>query len=160
MHFESFQNLPPELATFLIAMIPIGELRAAIPFAHTYTNLSTLSIYVWAVLGNIFPIIFILLGLEKVSNFLRKHSKFADRFFVWLFKRTRHKLQGSYEKWGEIALALFVAIPLPITGAWTGAAAAYVFGIPKKRAFGFITLGVLISGIIVTLITKGIINIF
>ena len=150
-----FENFPPELATFLISMIPVVEVRGALPFAITQGVPIPLAMLL-AILGNIFPVIFIVLGLEKVSDFLIKRSKLAERFFNWLFERTRKKLSASYQKWGCMALMLFVAIPLPVTGAWTGSVGAYLFEIPAKKAFAYITAGVVIASVIVLILTKGI----
>ncbi len=161
IEFEAFKDLPPQVGTFLVATLPLGELRGAIPFAAKfYPEMSAISMYIWAVLGNLFPVIFILIGLEKLSDYLTKKSKTAKRFFDWLFTRTRKKLEKSHAKWGYLALTFFVAIPLPVTGAWTGAIAAYVFGIPKKQAFMYITFGVLIAGVIVLSITEGVAMVF
>jgi uncharacterized membrane protein len=77
-----------------------------------------------------------------------------DRFFEWLFARTR-KRSGALEKYGAIGLVLFVAIPLPVTGAWTGSAAAFLFGIPFRKAFPIILLGVMIAGGLVTAAVLG-----
>ena len=74
-----------------------------------------------------------------------------------MFARTRKRFSVKAEKYGKfIALVLFVAIPLPITGAWTGSAAAFLFGIPFSRSFPAVIIGVLIAGIVVTLTTVGI----
>jgi uncharacterized membrane protein len=75
-----------------------------------------------------------------------------DRFFTWLFSRTRRKHSRSFERWRDLALCFFVAIPLPGTGAWSGALAAFVFGVPFRRAMVAITCGVLIAGVVVTLV--------
>ena len=160
MNYEIFTNLPPQIGTFLIAMLPIGELRAAIPFALTVYKMGILESFIWAVAGNMFPVLFLLIGLEKASNYLMAKSPSANNFFSWLFKKTRNKFIASHEKWGELALIIFVAIPLPMTGAWTGSVAAYIFGIPRKNAFLNILWGVMIAGIIVTILTRGIVHIF
>ena len=146
-----------ELQTFIIAATPIIELRGAIPIALFNYELSVTSAFIFSVLGNIFPVIFILLFFEKVSNFLSQKSKLFKRFFDWLFTRTRKKHQGNYERFRDLFLVIFVSIPLPITGAWTGSLCAFLFGIPFKRAFPLISLGVIIAGVIVTLISLGII---
>ncbi|MAG28527.1 ligand-binding protein SH3 [bacterium] len=148
------------IETFLAAMTPIGELRLAIPLALTKFNLTVLEAYFVAVLGNLIPVIVLLLFLEPISEFLIKNSKHFKRFFKWLFNRTRNRIQGHYEVYGYIALVIFVAIPFPVTGAWTGSAAAYLLGIPFWRALGLITTGVLVSGFIVTLASIGAIKIF
>ncbi len=154
-----FQNVPPELATVLIAMIPIGELRGALPIALTSYGLPLVQAYLLAVIGNLIPVLFILWLIEPVSKFLRRW-KIWDKFFTWLFERTRKKFYTKHEKWGDAALILFVAIPLPVTGAWTGSLAAWLFGINKGKALGLITIGVLIAGCIVAAISLGALNIF
>ncbi|MDD2274642.1 MAG: small multi-drug export protein [Candidatus Pacebacteria bacterium] len=146
-----------ELQTFIIAATPVIELRGAIPIALFNYELSVTSAFIFSVLGNIFPVIFILLFFEKVSNFLSQRSTFFKKIFEWLFARTRRKHQGNYERFKDLFLVIFVAIPLPITGAWTGSLCAFLFGIPFKRAFPLISLGVIIAGAIVTLISLGII---
>ena len=150
--------MPAELITLFIGALPISELRGAIPIAIGVYEMSVLSAFFWAVLGNIIPVIFILWFLKSVSNFLSHHIYFFNRFFTWLFERTHQKHSKKFEQWRDLALVILVAIPLPFTGAWTGALAAFVFGIPIKRAFPLIVLGVLIAGIIVTSVTIGIIN--
>ena len=149
----------PYLQTLLTAMTPIGELRLAIPVAITALNLTIAQTYIISVIGNLIPVIFLLLFLERVSKFSSKHSRIAKRFFEWLFTRTRRRFEPRYRVYGYIALILFVATPLPITGAWTGSAAAYLLGIPFWKALGLITIGVLIAGAIVTLASLGILNI-
>ena len=145
-----------ELKTFLIAMLPITELRGSIPIALTFYHLPVWSAYLFSVLGNIAPVILIISFLEKFSVFLRKNINFFDSFFKWLFEKTRKRHAEKFKKWEELALVMLVAIPLPFTGAWTGCICSFVFGIPLKKAFPLITLGCLISGIIVTLLTLGI----
>lgn len=107
-----------------------------------------------AVIGNMIPIPFILWFLGPMSRWLSRHSKTMDRFFTWLFARTRRKHTKSFEKWREFALMIFVGIPLPITGAWSGAVAAFVFGIPNRVALPFIFFGVLIAAVVVSLATS------
>ena len=141
-------------------MLPITELRLAIPMALAIHNMSVFSAFFWAVLGNLIPVIFIIWGLDLLINKLLIHRIYIfNRFFNWLFEKTRRRHSKKFEHWRDLALIILVAIHLPFTGAWTGALAAFVFDIPIKRAFPLITLGVLIAGIIVTLVTLGIINI-
>ncbi|MFH1597515.1 MAG: small multi-drug export protein [Patescibacteria group bacterium] len=159
-YVELFRSVPEGLATFLIATIPVAELRVSIPVALSSFDMTWVSAYFFSVLGNIFPIIFLLWWLEPISKFLSRHFKIMAKFFNWLFDRTRKKHSQKFDKWGAIALITFVAIPLPITGGWTGAAAAFVFGIPFKKALPWIFLGILIAGIIVTVASLGFISIF
>ncbi|MBU0612512.1 small multi-drug export protein [Patescibacteria group bacterium] len=152
---EIFKSIPPEWATFLIAMLPIAELRVSIFVALGAYDLPVLTSYIISVAGNLFPVVFILWLLEPFSRWLSKHFKFFKKFFDWLFERTRKRFAEKYEKWGLLALVLFVAIPLPVTGAWTGSVAAFLFGIPFRKALPLVTLGVLIAGVVVTLISLG-----
>lgn len=139
---------------FLLAMTPIGELRAAIPVALTVYQLHWLWAYIVSVIGNLVPVVFLLLFLEAVSVWFSKRFKLSRRFFDWLFERSREKSERKIAKYGYLALILFVAIPLPITGAWTGSVIAFLFKIPFRKAFPLIAAGVAIAGVIVTLITK------
>ncbi|MBU4285249.1 small multi-drug export protein [Patescibacteria group bacterium] len=152
-------NIPHELIVVGIAAIPIGELRVAIPVAMVVYKMSVWSAFLWSLIGNLIPIVFIILGLDLLINRFAIHRiYFLNKFFNWLFEKTRKKHTKIFERWQYLALTIFVAIPLPGTGAWTGSLIAYVFGIPLKRAFPAIAAGVLIAGILVSLITLGIIN--
>ena len=151
-----FSDFPPELATFIISMLPISELRGAIPVAIGIYHLNPVEVYFLAVIGNIVPVIFILATINPISKYLIKRSKLFDKFFSWLFARTQRKYNHKFEKWGALALITFVAIPLPVTGGYSGAVAAFVFGIPFKKALPLISIGVMIAGVIVTGLSLGI----
>jgi uncharacterized membrane protein len=153
-----FEEFYPEIITFLIAMSPVLELRGAIPVALVY-GLSLPTAFFWAVLGNVISITFALLFLDPVSKFLMKNFEFFDRFFTKLFEKTRKEHNHKFEKWGALALIAFVAIPLPFTGGWTGALAAFVFGIPFQKAFPLIVFGILIAGIIMSAVSAGAIKV-
>jgi len=150
--------IPPELSTFLIAMSPVFELRGAIPLAIGLYGLPVWSAYFFAVVGNLVPSLSILL-IGVLSNWLSHKFSFFDRLFTWLFARTRGQHAKKFERYKDFALILFVAIPLPFTGVWTASLAAFVFGIPFRRAFPLIGIGVIIAGIIVTLLTLGVLQI-
>ncbi len=155
-----FEWLPRELAVILIAMLPVSELRGAIPWAvHPMGGGMGLgTAYVLAVIGNFIPVIPLLLGLGPVSNVLRRWTVF-DKFFTWLFARTRRR--GKWvEKYEAFGLIPFVAIPLPVTGAWTGAAAAFVFGVRFWYALPAILAGILIAGGVVVAACAGVIGIW
>ncbi len=147
--------MPKELLTFIISMIPIGELRSSIPIAMSVYGLSPLSAFFWSFLGNVSISFVLLMILEPISRFLDDHFYWLNRFFAWLFERTRKKHSQKFESLGSLALILFVAIPLPMTGVWSGCLAAFVFGISFKKAFPSVSLGALIAGVIVTLISLG-----
>lgn len=142
-------NLPKELIIVLVGALPIFELRGAIPLGFAW-HLPWQKIFFLSVLGNLLPIPFILILLEPLSNRLRQF-KFWRKFFDWLFERTRKKAKTveRYEFWG---LAIFVGIPLPMTGAWTGAVAASLLKMRFRKAFFSIALGVLMAAVIVTVL--------
>ncbi len=143
-----------EWQTFLLAMIPLGELRVSIPLALAAYNLNWFSSYFISVIGNLVPVIFLLRFLDPISSWLSKSSKIFQQFFSWLFERTRKKYSHQVKKYGSLALVSFVAIPLPFTGGWTGSLIAFLFGIPFKVAFPLIALGVMIAGAIVLIATQ------
>lgn len=149
-----------ELLVILIATSPIVELRGAIPLATGVYGFPFLKAFLLSVLGNILPVLPILFFCEAIASFLSKKFIFFQKFFENLFLKTRKKFEKSYLKWGKLALVIFVAIPLPFTGAWTGSLAAFLFGFQKREAFILITIGVLIAGIIVSLLTYLGINLF
>lgn len=157
---ELFKSLPPQLAVVLIAVLPIAELRVSIPVGLTVYKMPIMEVFFLSVLANIFAAFVVLYSIGFVYNFLKGKIKIVDIFFDWLFKRTRRNFFQKYEIWGDIALMIFVAIPLPATGAWTGALAAWIFGLEKKKSLFYISLGVIIAGIIVTFVSLGMIKIF
>lgn len=157
-YFSWFGDSAAPLVVMLVSMIPIAELRVGLPLAVSVYHLPLWQSFVLAVLGNLIPVWFILKFFSLVSDWLIKKSKFFEKFFHWLFRRTRSKIIQQYEKYGLWALMIFVAIPLPMTGAWTGALAAWLFGLPPKKSFPFIALGVILAGLIVSLITTGVLG--
>ncbi|MDI6641810.1 MAG: small multi-drug export protein [Elusimicrobiota bacterium] len=152
--FESIFKNSPELITFVIASLPIVELRGAIPVAILNYGFSLPKTFAISVIGNLVPVIPVLFFLNYLTEKLSKIKLFG-KFFNWWFERTR-KRSELIEKYEALGLAIFVAIPLPFTGAWTGCAAAYIFRIKFRYAFPAIVCGVLIAGIVVTATTVGI----
>jgi len=142
-----------EFITFFTAALPLSELRGAIPLAILKYGFSPYKAFIISALGNILPVLPLLVGLEKISEYLSHKFYWFNRFFSWLFERTREKHKDHFHYWGDLALFIFVAIPLPLVGAYSGVVAAFVFGIPLKHAFWSIVLGVLAAGLIVTAIT-------
>lgn len=151
-------QLPPPLAVFLIAMLPIFELRGAIPAGYALGLTNPLEIYLLAVAGNFVPVLPILLLMGPAERFLRRFHT-MDRFFNWLFKRTVSR-SALIKKYESIGLILFVAIPAPMTGAWTGSLAAYLFKLPLRMAIPCIILGILIAGGVVSLVSQGVIQLW
>lgn len=152
---DTFQGIPAELAIMIMAALPVTELRGALPIGILVYKLPLVWAMFWTIIGNMLPVYFLLIFFEKAANWIRPRSEKADQFLTWLFDRTRRKLEANVEKYGHWALTLFVAIPLPVTGAWTGALAAFVFGMPKQKAFLAILFGAMIASVIVAAITLG-----
>lgn len=145
-------SVPHWLAVLILGAAPVSELRGAIPVAIGIYGMGPFEAFFFSVIGNLLPVIPLLLFLEPVSNYLRRYSIF-DTFFTWLFSRTRRNNTENFEKYGLLALTVFVAIPLPATGAWSGCAAAFVFGVKFRQALPAIALGVMIAGVVVTALT-------
>ncbi len=149
-HFAGL-DLSNVLVVLGMAAAPISELRGAIPVAILKYHFPWYYAFLVAIIGNLLPVPFILLFLNTLARLLSKISIF-ERILQWLFEHNRQ--QGKIiERYGRIGLMLFVAIPLPITGAWTGSLAAVLFGIRFKYAFISIFAGILIAGLIVTSLT-------
>ncbi len=142
------KGIPPDLVVLIIAMLPIVELRGAIPVAMGFFKMSIPHSFLLCVLGNMIPVPFILLLLGPVSRILSK-VKIFDRFFQWLFARTR-KRSDTIKKYQELGLIAFIAVPLPVTGAWTGSLAAFLFGLRFWPSLLCALAGVSIAGVIVT----------
>ena len=139
-------SLPKELAVFIIAALPVLELRGAIPIGLSM-GIEIKRVVFLSIIGNLVPVVPILFLLQPVSDFLRRFWPF-NRFFPWLFQRTKNR-SGFIEKYEFLGLICFVAIPLPITGAWTGCVAATLFKIRFRYALLAITIGVCIAASIV-----------
>ena len=148
-----FSGFPKELATFLIAIIPVTELRVAIPLAYKVYGLSAFSAWLWSVLGTFFAMVLIVTILDPISNFLSQYIKFFEKFFRWLFEHTRKRTNGKMEKYGQWAIFILAATPIPLIGGMTGALAAFVFGIPLKKSLPLLLFGTMVSGGIVLLLT-------
>lgn len=144
-----FSGFPKELATFLIAIIPVTELRAALPVAYKVYGLSAFSAWLWSVLGTFFAMVLIVFLLDPIANFFSKHIRFFHRFFDWLFEHTRKRANGKMEKYGEWAIFILAATPVPLVGGMTGALAAFVFGVPWRKSLPLLLLGTMVSGVIV-----------
>ena len=145
-----------ELIIFLVAASPVVELRGAIPLALLVYELPLWQAFFLSVAGNMVPVLLLpILGV--VSGKLSRRFFIFERYFTWLFERTQRKHEKKFERFYDFALVVFVAIPLPFTGAWTAIVAAFVFGIPLRRAFPLILFGVIIAGVIVSVLTLGLI---
>ncbi|MBN1151187.1 small multi-drug export protein [candidate division WOR-3 bacterium] len=150
---ENLKNrgIPPDLIVILISMLPIFELRGGIPVGLLTLDLPYWRVYLDAILGNMIPVLPVLIFTGVISRFLSKNKK-MENLISWWFSKTKKK-SHSVEKYKSLGLMLFVAIPLPVTGAWTGAFAAYLAGLDVRKSFLAILFGVAAAGIIVTVVT-------
>ncbi|MFH1609277.1 MAG: small multi-drug export protein [Candidatus Bipolaricaulota bacterium] len=143
----------------LLSAAPIAELRGGLPLALAL-GYDPLPAYLLAVAGNLLPVPVLLLGLTRLLPLLRRFpgplGRAAERYLAWQERRQR----GRFERFGEWALVLLVAIPLPATGAWTGALVATLLGVSPRRALPLIGLGVLLAGAIVLFAALGLIAVF
>lgn len=137
------------LSILLLGAMPFVEARYAIPLAMLQ-GYELPEAYALGVAGNLLPVIPLLLLLDPVSRILSDRSETFRRFFDWLFEHTRVHTP-RFERWGTLALFLFVAAPIPTTGAWSGCAAAFVFGIRPVPAFVAIAAGTMAAALITTL---------
>lgn len=145
------------LATLIVSMLPIIELRGAIPIG-VGLGLPVWQAAVISMFGNMLPAPFIIAFVRTVMDWLRKRSDHARRFVAWLEAKGTGKRADrvrTAQFWG---LVVFVGVPLPGTGAWTGALLAALLNIRMRRALPAILLGVLIAGFIVSLATAGVIH--
>ena len=136
------------LLTILLGIIPISELRGAIPYAY-FNGVPLWLSFVVGVLANATVPFFGFVFLNTIHKLLDRWN-FYHNLFEKTVERARRKVGEKVSKYGLLGLMLFVAIPLPITGAWTGTVGAWVLGLDRKKSILFILLGVLIAGIIVT----------
>lgn len=146
------------LATFIISMIPVIELRGAIPIGVGLglTHIEAMAI---SIIGNMLPVPFIILFIRPIFKWMTRKSEKLGR----LAQKLEAKAEGKWDKihrFQFFALTLFVAIPLPGTGAWTGALIAAVMNMRLRNALPSILLGVLIAGVLVTGLTYGFTSIF
>jgi len=147
-----FAGLNHELAVFLVSMLPIVELRGAIPFG-VGLGMDWRSVYIISVIGNLLPVPFIILFFRPIINYLKK-TRLLGKLATKLHERSLKKSE-SVTKYKVFGLFLFVAIPLPGTGAWTGSAIAALLDMRLKYAIPAILLGVLCAGILMMGISYG-----
>lgn len=145
------------LKVIITALVPYLELRGAIPLAWQL-GFGPLEAYLLAIIGNMIPVIPIIILIEPTLKWLGKFPLFKN-FCDWIIIRTQRRAP-QIQKYGFWGLAIFVAIPLPMTGAWSGAAIAFILGMRKRIACLSILLGILIAGIIVTILTYGLAHLF
>lgn len=151
-------NIGEFVFTLLVSVIPVAELRVGVPFG-VGLGLPYWEAFLAAVIGNILPIPFIIVYIRRVLEWLRAHLPRLDGM-VDALERKAHLKGRKVSKYKYLGLMLFVAIPLPGTGAWTGALAAAFLDMPLRRAMPSVVAGVLLAGLIMTGLTRVGINLF
>ena len=142
--------------TILVSMLPVVELRGGIPFGVA-AGLELPAAFLAAFLGNVLPVPFLILFIRRICAWLREHVPAVRGAVDWLEERTEKKKEKvlKYQTWG---LFIFVAIPLPGTGAWTGALIAAALDMRLKNAIPAIVGGVLAAGCIIAVLTYGVVS--
>lgn len=155
--FSGIQSIPmgKEIIVFIISLMPILELRGGL-LAASFLGLDPIRSYIISVIGNIIPVPFILWFITSIIDFMRR-SKYFSKIAKWLDKKIeKHKEQ--IEKYGFWGLVLFVGIPLPGTGAWTGCLIAAVLEMDRKKAFLAAMLGIFVASIIMMILSFGVLK--
>jgi uncharacterized membrane protein len=147
---EPLDSIPREVATMLLAALPVGELRAAIPIAIHVWLIRPLNAFLLSYLGNLLPFFILYFGLDAVLQFLEHRFAKLHQLLHAYVEKSGERVSKKQAAIGFFALALFTGIPFPLTGVYTATAAAVVLRIPFWRAFAAIALGLIISGTIVT----------
>ena len=149
--FLTSHGIPDELVVFLISVMPVLECRLGMFTAIVLLQMNTIKGFLISFAGNILPIPFILLLINWIFEWMKKIPGLKKIVF-WLEDKTL-KMRDKIDKYGIWGLLLFVAIPLPGTGGWTGALLASLLHLDKKKSFGVIALGVFIAGLIMTVLS-------
>lgn len=145
------------LEVLIVSAMPFSELRGGIPLA-IYLGLPPTEAFLLAILGNLLPIPFLLMFLEKIDRIVIRWEPLA-RIYLKVVERIERK-KIIVERYGYLGLLMFVAIPLPMTGAWSGSLLAFLLRLNKTKSLIFITIGVLIAGILVLSASLGVVSIF
>ena len=143
-----------EILVFIISLLPILELRGGL-IAAALLDVNPVAGYIISIIGNILPVPFILLLISKILDWMRNSKvKFFNKFAGWLDKKVdKHK--GKIEKFGYWGVVLFVGIPLPGTGAWTGSLIASVLELDRKKTFIAVLAGIFMASVIMMLFSYG-----
>lgn len=143
-----------EILVFIISLLPILELRGGL-LAAALIGLDPVKSYIISIIGNVLPVPFILLLINRILVWMKESKiKFLNKFASWLDEKVE-KHKGQIEKFGYIGIVLFVGIPLPGTGAWTGSLIASVLNMDKKKTFLAVLVGIFMASIIMMLVSFG-----
>ena len=157
VHFfiDLFGGLSKEVIIFIISLMPVLELRGGL-LAATLLEIPFIKALIICIIGNVLPIPFVLLFLEKILELFEKW-RVTQKVVRWLERKVENKRE-QIDKFGYLGLILFVGVPLPGTGAWTGTLIAIMLGMNKKKSFICILLGVLVAAAIMSVVSYGILG--
>lgn len=145
--------MPEELTIFLTAMAPMSELRGSIPLGIFIFDQPWLKVFGISIIGNLLPIPILLWGLYRSDKWLRKLPYPFGSLVHWWDRYLKRRYNRLVERYGVISLGILVSIPLPFTGAWTGALVAWAFKFPVKISVLSIGIGVVTAGILITIMS-------
>ncbi len=145
---QLLSGIPEELQIMVLAMLPVTELRASIPIGILGFHMEPIHAYIWSVIGNLIPVFVILKFFPGFIEHAKKRYPKLNNVLEKYFQHLKKKYAKRYNKYGAGLLVLFVAIPLPGSGAWTASVVAVLFGIKHKYSIAAISLGVMFSGLI------------
>lgn len=146
---DVLQGVPAWLVVFTVSMVPIVELRGAIPLAMGVYHFSALQAILLAIVGNMIPAVVIVYGWGTIITLLQRRFPKFHGFMSRYHDRLHTKWQNSIDTYGPWALALFVAIPLPLSGVWSGALVAWIFSLHRTQAVLAIFAGVCVAAVLV-----------
>ena len=152
--------MPDELKTFLLAMTPLGELRLSIPVGISTLDMAWPLVLALSIAGNLLPVPFLLWGLRTVGARVERMDNVLGNLLRWRTRTVQERWGARVRRYGFGAIVLIVAIPLPLTGAWTGSLAVWALHVPAARGLLAIATGVVIAGAVVTAATRAGIELF
>lgn len=156
----AFADFPPELTTFLVAMTPVLEQRVALPMAIIGFNMPVWKALLITLAGNLLPITALLYFADNFHNWVKRNSgTFFGKAWLKSLANAQEKF-AKYEKYGLIGLALFIALPIPGSGIFTGTMLAFLMGVPFKHSLPYIWAAVIGSSIVTMVISVGIERVF
>jgi len=150
---EAFGVFPEPLAVFLLAMSPIGEVRMSIPVGILAFGMGWAEAFTWSLLGNLLVVPLLTVLLPWAERMMRKRPR-TERMLEWTFERTRNKAGDKVRKYQEYAVFLFIATPVPGTGAWTGVLVAHLFGLSFKESIRYYYAGIVAACVIATALVQ------
>jgi uncharacterized membrane protein len=157
---SAFSGFPPELATFLVAMTPVLEQRVALPMAIIAFNMPVWKALLITLAGNLLPITALLYFADNFHRWVEKNSgTFFGRSWLKSLRHAQDKF-ARYEKYGLLGLAIFIALPIPGSGIFTGTMIAFLMGVPFKHSLPYIWAAVIGSSFVTMFISIGIDKVF